>query len=95
MENKLIKELIEKARIAQKEFESFNQEQVDLIVKEIAKVIYDNAIPLAKMAVDETRMGVFEDKIKKNQGKAKIIWNNLKSKKSVGIIKYDEATGVA
>lgn len=86
--------MVEKSRIAQKEFETFNQQQVDEIVKEIAKVVYDNAEILARMAVDETRMGVFEDKVKKNQGKAKIIWNGLKGKKSVGIIEKDEVNGI-
>ncbi|MBM3712330.1 MAG: aldehyde dehydrogenase family protein, partial [Actinobacteria bacterium] len=87
--------LITKSRIAQKEYDRFNQQQVDRIVREIAKVVFDNAIELARMAVDETRMGVYEDKIKKNQGKARILWHSLKGKKSVGIIDYDEKTGVA
>jgi len=68
---------------------------VDAIVREIGKVVYDRAVELAKMAADETRMGVFEDKVKKNQGKARIIWNSLKNKKSVGIINYFPETGVA
>ena len=90
----LIKELVTKARVAQAEYEKFSQEQVDAIVKAVAKVVYDNAEILAKMAIEETRMGVYEHKVKKNQGKAKIIWNNLKTKKSVGIIKRDEITGI-
>ena len=68
---------------------------MDAIVREIGKVVYDRAVELAKMAADETRMGVFEDKVKKNQGKARIIWNSLKNKKSVGIINYFPETGVA
>ena len=91
---KKIAELICKARIAQKKFESFNQEQVDVCVKAIARVIYENAEYFAKMAVDETRMGVYEDKVKKNRGKARIIWNNLKTKKSVGIVDEDPVTGI-
>jgi succinate-semialdehyde dehydrogenase len=87
--------MIERSRKAQKEFEGYDQKQVDRAVREIAKTVYDNAADLARMAVDETQMGVFEDKIKKNQGKARIIWNNLKTKRSVGIIKYDEVTGIA
>jgi len=89
-----IKELIENAKTAQKQFESFSQEQVDLIVKAIGKVVYDNAVELAKMAVEESGMGVVEDKIKKNQGKAKTIWNDLKDKKSVGIIDRDPSKGL-
>lgn len=81
-----VRELVQRARRAQKIFENSNQEEVDLAVRAIAKAIFDNAEPLARMAVDETRMGVYEDKVKKNQGKARVIWNDLKGKKSVGII---------
>ena len=61
-----------KARAAQAAFEAFSQEQVDAIVKGIAKYVYDNAEPLARMAVDETGIGVYEDKILKNKGKARV-----------------------
>jgi succinate-semialdehyde dehydrogenase len=81
--------LVAKARKAQAEFEKFSQEQVDTIVRDIAKYVYDNAEPLARMAVDETGIGVYEDKILKNKGKARVIWNNLKDKKSRGIIGED------
>lgn len=89
-----VAELISKARIAQKQFEAFNQEQVDACVKAIARVIYENAEYFAKMAVEETRMGVYEDKVKKNMGKSKVIWNNLKTKKTVGIVEDDPVTGI-
>lgn len=88
--NLCIEELIKKARTAQEEFESFSQEQVDKIVRAIGKVIYDRAEELAKMAVEETRMGVYDHKVLKNKGKSKLIWNNLKDKKSVGIIGEDK-----
>ena len=81
-----VKDLVVRARAAQKVFENSTQEQVDAACRAIAKAIFDNAEPLARMAVDETRMGVYEDKIKKNQGKARVIWNDIKGKKSVGII---------
>jgi succinate-semialdehyde dehydrogenase len=90
----IIKIIVNKSKIAQKEYEIFSQKQVDHVVKAIAKIIYDNAEPLAKMAVEETRMGVYEHKIKKNQGKARIIWHSLKNKKSVGVIEENEKTGV-
>src|SRR5262245_27282059 len=88
-ENNQVQELVSRARIAQAAFELFSQEQVDAIVKGIGKYVYDNAEPLARMAVDETGIGVYEDKILKNKGKARIIWNNLKDKKSRGIIGED------
>lgn len=86
--------LVENARKAQKELESFSQEQIDAMVKAIGKVVYDNAEPFAKMAVEETRMGVYEHKIKKNLGKSKIIWNSLKGKTTVGVVERNEETGI-
>jgi succinate-semialdehyde dehydrogenase len=84
-----IQELVAKASIAQATYESFKQEQVDAIVRDIGKFVFDNAEQLARMAVDETGMGSYEDKILKNKGKARVIWNNLKDKKSRGIIGED------
>lgn len=85
----MINDMIIKARKAQAEFESFDQKRVDIIVREIGKVVYDNAEVLARMAIDETKMGVYEDKVAKNRGKSKIIWNDLKDKKSVDEISRD------
>lgn len=79
--------MLEKARKAQKEFEKYDQKQVDEVVKTMAKAVFDNAEMLAKMAVEETGMGVYEDKVKKNMGKARVIWNDCKGGKSVGIIR--------
>ena len=89
-----IDEYIERAKKAQKEYETFSQEQIDEIVMTIAKVVHDNAEYLAEIAVDETGMGVVADKTAKNKGKARTIWNSLKGKKSTGIIERDEATGI-
>src|SRR6195256_3296730 len=89
-----VQQLVAKARTAQATFESFSQEQVDAIVKGIGKYVYDNAEMLARMAVDETGIGVYEDKILKNKGKARVIWNNLKGKKSRGIIDEDAETNM-
>lgn len=89
-----ISELVNNARLAQKEIENFTQEQVDAIVKVVAKTIFDNAEALAKIAVEETGMGVYEHKVAKNTGKARIIWNSLKNKKSVGVIEEDLESGI-
>ena len=95
MESRLkINSMVEKSIAAQKEFAKFNQEQIDSAVKAVAKIVFDNAENLARMAVDETRMGVYEDKVKKNMGKARIIWNSLKGVKSIGILSTDEKTGI-
>ena len=85
-----IQEQVSKARHAQIEYESFNQDQVDAIVRDIGKFVFDNAELLAQMAVDETEMGSYDDKVLKNKGKARVIWNNLKNKKSRGVIGEDK-----
>ncbi len=89
-----INDLVELARIAQAKYESFSQHQVDNVVRDIGKFVYDNAEALAKMAVEETEMGSYEDKILKNKGKARVIWNNLKDKKSRGVIGEDSETNL-
>jgi succinate-semialdehyde dehydrogenase len=82
-----VKGLVEKARAAQAVAETYTQERVDELTKAMAKAIFDNAELLARMAVDETGMGVYEDKVSKNKGKARIIWSDCKGKKTVGIIR--------
>lgn len=83
----LIPELISKSRVAQVAFADATQEQADAAAKAICRVIYDHAEELAEMAVAETRMGNVKDKTAKNLTKPKLIWNNIKNKKSVGIIR--------
>ena len=90
----LVKDMMANARIAQKEFETYNQKQVDDIVRAIGKIVYDNAEELAKDAVDETRMGLYEDKVLKNKGKSRNIWNNLKGKRSIGVISERDEDGI-
>nr|WP_315020473.1 aldehyde dehydrogenase family protein [uncultured Aminipila sp.] len=89
-----IAEYIQRARKAQIEFEKMDQQQVDDAVKTLAKVIVDNAEMLAEMAVEETGMGNYPDKVAKNKNKARIIWNSLRGKKSRGIIERDDTTGI-
>ena len=89
-----IPEMIDKARAAQRQFELMSQEGVDAIVRAIGKVIYDNAEELARDAIDETGMGCYEDKVLKNKGKARVIWNHLKGKKSRGVISERDENGI-
>ena len=84
-----VHQLVEQARGAQSVFETFSQEQVDAIVRDFGKYVYDNAEAVAAMAHKETGLGVYEDKVLKAQSKARVIWNNLKGKKSRGIIGED------
>ncbi|WP_304507622.1 aldehyde dehydrogenase family protein [Anaerotignum sp.] len=85
---------IDNARKAFAEISDYTQEQVDHLVYESAKIIYENAEPLAKMAVDETRLGKYEDKICKNTDTAAVFWDYLKDKKSVGIINEIPEQGI-
>jgi succinate-semialdehyde dehydrogenase len=86
--------LIGRARAAQREFEGYPQERVDRCVRAVGKAVYDNAAPLARMAVDESRMGKYEDKILKNAGKPKVTWQKLKGVKSRGILRRIEEEGL-
>ena len=82
----LINELIAKARKAQAEIAEYSQQQIDAVVKAVGKAGYDNAENLAKMAVEETKMGRVDSKIIKNQRTSVGAWNYLKDKKSVGAV---------
>jgi len=84
-----VRQLVAKARVAQAVFETFPQDRVDAIVRDFAKYVYDNAEAVAAMAHKETGLGVYEDKVQKAKGKSRVIWNNLKGKKSRGIIGED------
>lgn len=70
-----------------------DQEEIDKIVQSMAKAGLDNHIELAQMAVDETSMGVFEDKITKNIFATEYIYNSIKYKKTVGIVEENNEEG--
>ena len=80
-------------RQAQRAFAAFSQEQVDRIFFEAAKAANRQRIPLAKMAVAETGMGVVEDKVIKNHYAAEYIYNAYKNMKTCGVIEEDSAFG--
>jgi len=81
--------LVERARSAQAAFEMFGQDEVDAIVRAMGKYVFDNAEELSRMAVEETGIGVYEDKVLKKKGKSRTIWNSLKGKPSRGVIGED------
>lgn len=83
-----------KVRSAQAEFALFTQEQVDGIFLAAASAANKSRIPLAKMAVEETGMGVAEDKVIKNHYAAEYIYNKYKDVKTCGVIEEDRAFGV-
>ncbi|MBQ8292109.1 MAG: bifunctional acetaldehyde-CoA/alcohol dehydrogenase [Clostridia bacterium] len=88
-----LKELMEKTRKAQAVFASFSQEQVDEIFKAAATKANARRIELAQMAVEETGMGVVEDKVLKNHYASEYIYNRYKEEKTCGVIERDEAGG--
>ena len=87
-------EVMDRCRQAQKEFATYSQEQVDRIFKAAAIAANKMRIPLAKMAVAETGMGIVEDKVIKNHYAAEYIYNAYKDTKTCGVIETDEAYGI-
>ncbi|MTD37509.1 bifunctional acetaldehyde-CoA/alcohol dehydrogenase [Erwinia sp. CPCC 100877] len=90
----MIDELAQKANVALKEMEDFDQEKVDYIVHQMAMAALDQHMPLAKMAVEETGRGIYEDKAIKNMYASEYIWNSIKHDKTVGVINQDDQTGL-
>ncbi len=85
---------LKELRKAQEEFAAFSQERVDKIFKAAAMAANKQRIPLAKMAVEETGMGIVEDKVIKNNYAAEYIYNAYKDTKTCDIIERDEAYGM-
>ena len=85
--------LIERVKKAQKIYSTYTQEQVDTIFKAAATAANKTRIPLAKMAVEDTGMGIVEDKIIKNHFASEYIYNKHKDAKTCGIIKEDKING--
>ena len=86
---------IKQIKAAQKKFSTYTQEQVDKIFKAVAMVANDNRIELAKLAQEETGMGIMEDKVIKNHFASEYIYNCYKNTKSCGIIEEDPSFGYA
>ena len=89
-----LQEKINQVKLAQEKFSKFTQEQVDRIFFEAAMAANRNRIPLAKMAVEETGMGVVEDKVIKNHYASEYIYNRYKNDKTCGTIYEDKAYGI-
>ena len=81
-------------RAAQEAYAAFTQEQVDAIFKAAALAANNARIPLAKMAVEETGMGIVEDKVIKNHYAAEYIYNAYKDTKTCGVIEEDKVYGI-
>ncbi|MGC9526257.1 MAG: bifunctional acetaldehyde-CoA/alcohol dehydrogenase [Limnospira sp.] len=88
-----LENLIQRVKAAQKTFAGFSQEQIDHIFKKAALAANAARIPLAKLAVEETGMGVVEDKVIKNHFASEIIYNKYKHEKTCGVIEEDKSFG--
>ena len=85
---------LETVRAAQREFAKFTQEQVDELFYKAAMAINNLRIPLAQMAVEETGMGLVEDKVVKNNFAAEYIYNQYKNMKTCGVLEEEKTSGI-
>lgn len=85
---------IKQLREAQKKFATYTQEQVDEIFRQAALAANHNRIKLAKLAVEETGMGIVEDKVVKNNFSAEYIYNQYKNMKTCGVLEEDKTSGI-
>lgn len=83
---KQIDSLIERAKIASQKYMELDQETVDNITKKMAMAGLENHMKLAKMAVEETGRGIYEDKITKNMFASEYVYHSIKYDKTVGVI---------
>ncbi|WP_066252324.1 bifunctional acetaldehyde-CoA/alcohol dehydrogenase [Neobacillus drentensis] len=90
----MIDKLANNAAKALGDFRCFNQEMIDEIVKQMALTALQNHKNLAKLAVKETRRGVYEDKVFKNMFATEFIYNNIRDMKTVGVIRENENEGM-
>ena len=90
---KMINELVEKAKIASQEYMKLDQETVDKITKAMSMAGLEHHMELAKLAVEETKRGIYEDKITKNMFATEYIYHSIKYEKTVGIISENEEEG--
>lgn len=84
------RDLMKKAVIAQKQLAEYDQQQIDDLVRRIAEACEKESVRLAKMAHEETGFGKWQDKVLKNLLGSRIVWENIKNLKTVGILKEDK-----
>ena len=89
----MIDDLVEKAKIASQEYLKLDQEQVNNIIRAMAMAGLEHHMDLAKMAVEETGRGIYEDKITKNMFATEYIYHSIKYDKTVGVISENEEEG--
>ena len=89
----MVNSLVERARKASEEFKKLDQQTVDKIVKKMSMAGLDHHMKLAKHAVEETKRGIYEDKITKNMFATEYIFHSIKYDKTVGVVEDNEEEG--
>lgn len=89
----MIDSLIKRAKVASEEYMKLDQEAVNRIIKKMAMAGLENHMKLAKMAVEETKRGIYEDKITKNMFASEYVYHSIKYDKTVGVINDNEEEG--
>ncbi len=90
---RMVDDLVERAKIASKEYMKLDQETINQIIKKMSMAGLENHMKLAKMAVEETGRGIYEDKITKNMFATEYIYHSIKYDKTVGVIDENEEEG--
>lgn len=91
--NAMVDDLVKRAKVASEEYKKLSQEQVDFIVKKMSMAVLENHMYLAKLAVEETGRGIYEDKITKNIFASEYIYHSIKYAKTVGVVQDNEEEG--
>lgn len=85
---------IQKAQLAAAVFQEYSQEEIDRIVYEVYRAAFNERVRLAKMAVEETGLGKWQDKVLKNVVATELIYEHIKHQKTVGVLAHDNVTGI-
>ncbi|HEY3380624.1 MAG TPA: aldehyde dehydrogenase family protein [Vicinamibacterales bacterium] len=88
-------EIVSKAWEASRAFRDFDQAQVDRIVEAVYRAAWDARIELARLAIEETQMGIFEDKVLKNSYASLLVFEDIRERRTVGVIAHDATLGVS
>jgi len=88
-------EVLDKALLASAEFHQFSQEETDRVVEAVFRAGFKNRVKLAKMAQEETGLGIWEHKVLKNVLGSQLVYESIRDEKTVGVISYDPLTGIS
>ncbi len=90
-----VDDLLNRAEAAARGFRQLDQQQVDRIVEAVYRAAWNARITLARLAVDETRMGIFEDKVLKNSYASLLVYQDIRPRRTVGVICHDPVRGIS